>query len=146
MPRRRIESSNLQSDSFVITGMQGLKKMVVRGYAKNGEVRGITIMYDQAMEADRRSAGRAGHERVRAVPVGLRRGGRADAPRRKVEYGTGVFVSAVGHVVTDRNLVDVATSSRCRASATPSASPPTSAANWRCSRVYGARGLTPAGA
>ncbi len=50
MPRRRVESSNLQSDSFVITGMQGLKKMVVRGYAKNGEVRGISIMYDQAME------------------------------------------------------------------------------------------------
>ena len=30
--------------------MQGLKKMVVRGYARNGEVRGITILYDQAME------------------------------------------------------------------------------------------------
>ena len=24
--------------------------MVVRGFAKNGEVRGITILYDQAME------------------------------------------------------------------------------------------------
>ena len=30
--------------------MQGLKKMVVRGAARNGEVRGITILYDQAME------------------------------------------------------------------------------------------------
>ena len=50
MPRRRIESNSLQADSFVITGMQGLKKMAVRGYAKNGEVRGITILYDQAME------------------------------------------------------------------------------------------------
>jgi hypothetical protein len=30
----------------------------------------------------------------------------ADAPRRKVEYGTGVFVSAAGHVLTDRRVVE----------------------------------------
>ena len=32
--------------------------------------------------------------------------GAADAARRKVEYGTGVFVSATGHVLTDRRLID----------------------------------------
>ena len=98
IPRRRVESSNLQSDSFVITGMQGLKKMVVRGFAKNGEVRGISIMYDQAMEP-------TGDPLVAPVmsafvpfPSGFAVAGATDALRRKVEYGTGVFVSAVGHL------------------------------------------------
>src|SRR5262249_26225037 len=50
LPAGRIESSGQQGDNFVIRGMQGLKKMVVRGFARNGEVRGLTILYDQAME------------------------------------------------------------------------------------------------
>ena len=132
IPRRRVESSNLQSDSFVITGMQGLKKMVVRGYAKNGEVRGISIMYDQAMEP-------TGDPLVAPVmsafvpfPSGFTVAGATDALRRKVEYGTGVFVSTVGHLSPTEIWSTTATSSRCRGSATPSASRPTSAASWRC--------------
>ena len=93
MPRRRIASSALQADSFVISGMQGLKKMVVRGFAR--ERRGARH-HHPLRPGDGRHHGPAGGadvERLRAVRHGLRGGGRADAPRRKVEYGTGVFVS-----------------------------------------------------
>jgi peptidoglycan hydrolase-like protein with peptidoglycan-binding domain len=105
LPRRRIESSGLQGDSFVIRGMQGLKKMVVRGFARNGEVRGLTILYDQAMEgsvdplvAPMTSA------YVPFPSFALASAG--GQPRRKVEYGTGIFVSPAGHVLTDRRLVE----------------------------------------
>ncbi len=36
MPRRRVASSALQTDTFVVSGMQGLKKMVERGAFKDG--------------------------------------------------------------------------------------------------------------
>ena len=35
LPRRRVTSSSMQADSFSISGMQGLKKMVVRGYTRD---------------------------------------------------------------------------------------------------------------
>ena len=38
----------LKPNSFVISGTQGLKNFVVRAEASGGEVRGITILYDQA--------------------------------------------------------------------------------------------------
>ena len=144
MPRRRVSSSALQSDSFVVTGMQGLKKMVVRGYARDGEVRGITILYDQAMEgtmdplvAPMSSA---------FVPfTSFAVAGAADAARRKVEYGTGVFVSAVGHVLTDRNLIET-----CNVIAIPglgNAERVATDASGELAllRVYGARNIVPAG-
>jgi len=41
----------LKPDFFVVSGMQGgVKKFYVRGEIKNNEVRGITILYDKAME------------------------------------------------------------------------------------------------
>ena len=67
MPRRRVASSALQADSFVITGMQGLKKMVVRGYAT--ERRGARH-HHPLRPGDGRHHGPAGGadvERVRAV-------------------------------------------------------------------------------
>jgi hypothetical protein len=145
MPRRRIESNSLQTDSFAINGMQGLKKMAVRGYAKNGEVRGITILYDQAMEG---TVDQLVAPMVSAfVPFtsGFAVAGSPDAPRRKVEYGTGVFVSANGHVLTDRNLID-----SCNVIALPGLGNAERVATDVSGelvllRVYGARNLTPVG-
>ena len=106
MPRRRVSGSSLLSDSFVISGMQGLKKMRVVGFARDGEVRGLTILYDQAME---------GSIDPLVLPIsgtylpfvqGLSLASVAESSRRKVEYGTGVFVSASGDVLTDRRIVD----------------------------------------
>lgn len=106
MPRRRVESSALQSDSFVISGMQGLKKMVVRGYARNGEVRGLTILYDQAMEGTVDPLVAPMASAFVPFATGFAVAGAADAARRKVDYGTGIIVSATGHVLTDRRLID----------------------------------------
>ncbi len=92
MPRRRVSSSALQADSFVISGMQGLKKMVVRGVARNGEVRGITILYDQAMEGTMDPLVAPMASAFVPFATGFAVAGAADAARRKVEYGTGVFV------------------------------------------------------
>src|SRR6202011_4059506 len=47
---RKVEYNVLRPDFFVLSGMQNLKKFYVRGQVKESEVRGITILYDQALE------------------------------------------------------------------------------------------------
>jgi hypothetical protein len=77
----------------------------VRAYVRDLEVRGITILYDQATEGT-----------MDAVTVVM---GSAFAPfsgtgltdlmgstRRKIEYGTGIVLTAAGHILTDRLLVE----------------------------------------
>jgi hypothetical protein len=100
---RRIERSVLNDDNFYISGMQGLKYFSVRGKIRDGEVRGFTIMYDQMMETI-----------VAPVMVAMAtafspfpdRPAPFAAPVKRVEYGNGIVVSARGHIVTDRKLVD----------------------------------------
>jgi peptidoglycan hydrolase-like protein with peptidoglycan-binding domain len=109
IPRRRLTTNNLGQDSFMLAGMQGLKKMRVYGYARNGEVRGLTILYDQAMEGTMDALVAPIAWAYLPFPQGFSLAAATEAPRRKVEYGTGIFVSAEGqmaHVLTDRRLVD----------------------------------------
>jgi hypothetical protein len=98
---RRVETSVLHDDNFFISGMQGLKKFAVRAQMRNGEVRGFTMLFDQMMETI-----------VAPVMVAM---SSAFAPfpehsmpyatlAKRVEYGTGLLVSAQGHIITDRNL------------------------------------------
>src|SRR5262249_23760680 len=47
---RRVEYNVLRGDFFVLSGLQGLKKFYVRGQVRDNEVRGLTILYDQALE------------------------------------------------------------------------------------------------
>ena len=47
---RRVETSVLHDDDFFISGMQGLKMFSVRAKMRDGEVRGVTMLYDQMME------------------------------------------------------------------------------------------------
>ena len=146
MPRRRVEHNALQSDSFVISGMQGLKKIVVRGYAENGEVRGITILYDQAMEAPMDPLVAPMSSAFVPFAAGFAVAGAADAPRRKVEYGTGVFVSAVR---PSRHRPRAGRRLQCHRAAGArqrrARRRPTQAASSRCCALYGARNLTPVG-
>jgi hypothetical protein len=100
---RKVEYSAIRSDNFIISGMQGLRKFSVRAYVRGGEVRGFTMKFDQAMEGivapvmvAMASAFAPFPDRI--APIA--------ALTRKVEYGTGIVVSAVGHIVTDRKLVD----------------------------------------
>ena len=47
---RRVEMNVLRPDFFFLSGMQGLKRFYARGDFKDGEVRGLSILYDQATE------------------------------------------------------------------------------------------------
>jgi hypothetical protein len=109
-PSSRMLSLNvLRQDFFVLAGMQNLKKFYVRADIRDGEVRGMTVLYDQATDTimDAVAVAMAGTfaafpaflENARAAAIG-------PLPRRKVEYGTGIVVSAAGHILTDRTLTD----------------------------------------
>jgi hypothetical protein len=107
---RKVEYNVLRGDFFVISGLQGLKKFYVRaqlkenpeGPTKGGDVRGLTILYDQAMEGTMDRIAVAMSSAFAAFPAPL---AGAPAPRRKVEYGTGLFVSSAGDIVTDADLL-----------------------------------------
>ena len=113
--------------------MQGLKRMRVFGYVREGEVRGLTILYDQAMDGPMEPLVAPIAWTYLPYPQGFSLAAATEAPRRKVEYGTGVFVSPAGHVLTDRRLVD-----GCQVITLPllghaSASPRIASRNSRCS-------------
>ena len=48
--KRRVEYNVLRGDFFVLSGLQGLKKFYVRVQLKDNEARGMTVLYDQAMD------------------------------------------------------------------------------------------------
>jgi peptidoglycan hydrolase-like protein with peptidoglycan-binding domain len=97
---RRTEYSVLRQDFFVLSGLQGLKKFYVRAQIKGSEIRGVTILYDQAMEGIMEPV-------VVAMSSAFSPFDNAAAPtRRKVEYSTGILVSAAGHVIADRQATD----------------------------------------
>ena len=141
---RRSGYNLLRPEFFVISGTQGLKKFYVRAFGKGNEVRGITILYDQAMEGTMDPIVVAMSSAF--VPFGAS-GVTTDAarPRRKVEYGTGIIVSNVGHIVTDKQVID-----GCHVITVPGLGHAERLAEDQSSelaliRVYGARDLVPAG-
>src|SRR5262245_22292012 len=104
-PNRRTETTLQRDDFFILSGLQGLKKFYVRAYVRDLEVRGLTVLYDQATEGT-----------MDSVTVVM---GSAFAPfsgtgltellgtsRRKIEYGSGIVLTASGHVLTDRLLTE----------------------------------------
>jgi len=98
---RRVEYSVIRSDFFVVSGLQGLKKFYVRAQQKGPEIRGVTILYDQAMEGIMEPV-------VVAMSSAFSPFDNAVNPlaKRKVEYSTGIVVSAAGHVIADRQATD----------------------------------------
>lgn len=100
-PNRRVESNSIQANSFSLSGMQGLKKFHVRGFLKDNEARGLTILYDQAMETIMLPL----VERIAASYLPFGDPATASTSRR-VEYGSGIVVSQAGHVVTERQLTE----------------------------------------
>ena len=139
---RQVTSSALKPDSFVIVGVQGLKNFVVRADARGGEVRGVSILYDQATEgimgrvAAAIASSFAGFPDPNAAPLpGL---------RRTVEYGTAIVVTSDGDLLAPARLTD-----ECQAITVPGLGhaervAADSASNLALIRLYGARNLTPA--
>jgi hypothetical protein len=82
--------------------MQGLKKFSVRAYARDGEIRGFTLLFDQMMETIVAPVTAA---MVSAFAPFPERSSPLAALAKSVEYGNGLVVSASGHIITDLNLV-----------------------------------------
>lgn len=99
---RKVIASALKPDFFVLSGMQGLKRFFVRADFKDGEVRGMTVLFDQATEPVMEPAAVAMVGAFSGFPgvAGVAQVGAL--PRRKVEYSTGIVISNMGHILTDR--------------------------------------------
>jgi peptidoglycan hydrolase-like protein with peptidoglycan-binding domain len=100
--QRQADASVLKPDSFVISGTQGLKNFIMRAEASGGEVRGITILYDQAT---------AGVMMPVAIAMGDSFVGFPDpkaalppGKKRPVEYGTAVVVDRDGDLIAPARL------------------------------------------
>jgi hypothetical protein len=100
--RRTVEHSTLTPDSFVMSGLQGLKRFIVRVQSSGSELRGITILFDQATEgvmapiaAAMATTYQGFPDPTAAPPPGI---------RRSVEYGTAIVVSGHGHLIAPAQL------------------------------------------
>ena len=91
---RKTDYSVMRDDFFVISGLQNLKKFYVRAQARGEEVRGITVLYDQAMAGIMEPVVVAMSSAFAAFPAAPRG---APPPRRKVEYASGVVVGPGAH-------------------------------------------------
>jgi peptidoglycan hydrolase-like protein with peptidoglycan-binding domain len=137
---RQITYSVLRPDFFVLSGTQGLKKFYVRAQVRGEEVRGLTILYDQAMEGIMNHVVIAMSGAYQAFPTGALAG---PPPKRKIDYGTGVVVSAAGYLLTDRQITE-----GCYVVTIPSLGGADIVAEDKANdlallRVYGARNLVP---
>jgi peptidoglycan hydrolase-like protein with peptidoglycan-binding domain len=137
---RKVAYKLLRPDFFIVSGLQGLKKVYVRAAFKDGEVRGFTILYDQAMEGTVDPVVIAMSSAFTAFPPGVAAG---PPPRRKVEYGTGIVVGAGGQIVTTREVTD-----GCQVITLAGLGPADLVAEDKAThlallRVYGSRDLTP---
>src|SRR5580692_4904615 len=142
MRRRIVEHSALTPDSFVMSGMQGLKRFIVRVQSSGSELRGVTILFDQAIEgvmapiaATMANTYQGFPDPSAAPPPGL---------RRSVEYGTAIVVSGRGDVIAPAQVVD-----GCQSITIAGFGPAERIAEDKANdiallRVYGAQNLVPA--
>jgi peptidoglycan hydrolase-like protein with peptidoglycan-binding domain len=100
---RNIDYTVVKPDFFVLSGLQGLKKFYLRGTFKGDEVRILTILYDQAIENTVEPVVIAMSSAFNPFPSGAQTGA---APRKTVEYGTGIVVSDDGAILADREITD----------------------------------------
>jgi hypothetical protein len=139
--RREIGSSNLAPNSFVLTGQQGLKKFVERVQASGGEIRGVTILYDQATEGIMAPVAIAVADTFDGFPdaAALQVAGR----KRGVEYGSAIVVSSAGDLLTSAQVTE-----ECRSITVSGYGHAVRVAadennDLALLRLYGARGLVP---
>src|SRR5580698_1573130 len=100
---RTVDYTVVKPEFFVLSGLQGLKKFYVRGTFKGDEVRILTILYDQATENTVEPVVIAMSSAFNPFPSGTLAGA---APRKTVEYGTGIVVADDGSIVADRQVTD----------------------------------------
>lgn len=136
---RTVEHSALKPDSFVMSGLQGLKRFVVRAQASGSELRGVTILYDQATEGLMAPIAAAMADTFQGFPDP--NAGPPPGLRRSVEYGTAIVVSDRGDVLASAQLT-----AQCQSITVPGfghAERIASDADIALLRLYGARNLVP---
>lgn len=101
---RTVTYSVVKPDFFVLAGTQGLKKFYIRGQIRNDEVRILTMSYDQATEGTMAPVTVAMSSAFNPFPILSAQV--APPPRKKVEYSTGIVVSADGAILTDRQATE----------------------------------------
>lgn len=102
LANRRVTYSVIRPDFFVVSGKQATKNFYVRAQIKDKDIRGVTILYEQAMESAMQPVVIAMSSAF--APFGT---GAAAAPvKRQVEYSTALFVSKAGHLIADRRATE----------------------------------------
>ena len=137
---RKVESSALRDDSFTISGMQGLKIFSVRAQRRDGEIRGLILLFDQMMETIVAGVTPA---IVSAFSPFPERSMPFAAMAKPVEYGNGLIVSTAGHIVTDRSLASGCQVIVAAGLGDADRIAEDSDSGLALLRVYGARDLTP---
>jgi peptidoglycan hydrolase-like protein with peptidoglycan-binding domain len=140
--RRQIGFSALNPDSFVIVGEQLLKKFVVRAKSSGSEVRGVTVLYDQATEGTMAPVAIAISDTFVGFPD--LNTGTAMGHTRGVEYGSAIVVSNRGYLLTVADVTD-----ECQSITVPGYGHADIVATDKENdlvllRLYGARNLVPA--
>jgi hypothetical protein len=101
-PGRKVEYGVLRQDFYVLSGLQGLKKFYVRAQLKDTDVRGLTVLYDQAMDGIMGPVVVA----MSSAFAPFDGGGAMPGIRRNVEYATAIVASASGYLVADRTATE----------------------------------------
>jgi peptidoglycan hydrolase-like protein with peptidoglycan-binding domain len=138
---RAIDYTVVKPEFFVLSGLQGLKKFYVRGTFKGDEVRILTILYDQATENTVEPVVIAMSSAFNPFPTGVQIAG--PAPRKTVEYGTGVVVSEDGAVLADREITDGCLAITIAGFGSADRVAEDKDRGLALLRLYGARGLKP---
>ena len=139
---RSVDYGKLFPDSFVLTGTQGLKNFVVRVQASGTELRGVTVLYDQATEGIMAGVALAVANSFQGFPDP--NAAAAPGEDRAVDYGTAIVVDRSGDLVTTRRLT-----AACEALTVPGFGhalriADDAADDLALLRLYGARQLVPA--
>jgi hypothetical protein len=139
--KRYVAYSALNSDSFVIIGEQKLKLFVERVQSNGGEIRGVTISYDQATEGTIAPVAVAVSDSFDGFPDVT---GSVPTRQRGVQYGTAVVVGGSGELIAPDDVTE-----DCQAIAVPGFGHADRIAEDKVDglvllRLYGARDLVPA--
>ncbi|HJZ21796.1 MAG TPA: serine protease, partial [Bradyrhizobium sp.] len=136
---RAIDYTVVKPDFFVLSGLQGLKKFYLRGTFNGDEVRILTILYDQATENTVEPVVIAMSSAFNPFPSAALGG----APRKTVEYGTGIVVAEDGSIVADRQVTDGCLAIAIGGYGNADRIAEDKEHDLALLRIYGARGLKP---
>jgi hypothetical protein len=84
--------------------MQGLKYFSVRAKAQNGELRGFTLLFDQALEGILEPVVPAIAKAFTPFPQNA--SAPAPPPPKIIKFGSGIIVSRRGHILTSAGVTD----------------------------------------